>query len=64
MRNQSQTPKSEGYQISFEDLLGGNYNEPQFVKVDDVAPLPPETVLNIEKKRSVEKKKPIAEINN
>jgi hypothetical protein len=41
-------------------LLGGNYNEPQFVKVDDVAPLPPETVLNIEKKTSVEKKKPIA----
>jgi hypothetical protein len=26
--------------------IGGNYNEPQFVKVDDVAPLPPETVLN------------------
>jgi hypothetical protein len=25
-------------------LLGGNYNEPQFVKVDDVA-LPPETVF-------------------
>jgi hypothetical protein len=36
-------------------LLGGNYNEPQFVKVDDVAPLPPETVL-IEKETSVERK--------
>jgi hypothetical protein len=24
-----------------------NYNEPQFVKVDDVAPLPPETVLKL-----------------
>jgi hypothetical protein len=45
MRNQSQAPKA--IQISFEDLLGGNYNEPQFVKVDDVAPLPPETVLKL-----------------
>jgi hypothetical protein len=43
MRNQSQL-KSGAIQISFEDLLGGNYNEPQFVKVDDVA-LPPETVF-------------------
>jgi hypothetical protein len=28
--------KAKAIQISFEDLLGGNYNEPQFVKVDDV----------------------------
>lgn len=53
--------KAEAIQISFEDLLGGNYNEPQFVKVDDAAPLPPETVFEaIEKETSVEKKKPIA----
>jgi hypothetical protein len=39
--------KAKAIQISFEDLLGGNYNEPQFVKVDDVAPLPPETVLKL-----------------
>ncbi|WP_418264247.1 hypothetical protein [Flavobacterium faecale] len=31
--------KAEAIQISFEDLLGGDYNEPQFVKVDDV-PVP------------------------
>jgi hypothetical protein len=38
MRNQSQKlKKTKAIQISFEDLLGGNYNEPQFVKVDDVA---------------------------
>jgi mannitol/fructose-specific phosphotransferase system IIA component len=33
MRNQSQAQKTEAIQISFEDLLGGNYNEPQFVKL-------------------------------
>jgi hypothetical protein len=45
--NQSQKlQKTKAIQISFEDLLGG-YNEPQFVKVDDVAPLPPETVLKL-----------------
>jgi hypothetical protein len=53
--------KSEPIQISFEDLLGADYNEPQFVKVDDIAPLPPETVFEaIEKETSIEKKKPIA----
>jgi hypothetical protein len=41
-------------------LLGGNYNEPQFVKVDDVAPLPPETVLKLIEKRLVLKEKKIA----
>lgn len=40
-----ETPKPAAVQISFADLLGGNYNEPQFVKVDDVAPLPVETVF-------------------
>jgi hypothetical protein len=52
--------KSEAVQISFEDLLGANYNEPQFVKVDDLAPLPPETIFEaIEKKTIIEKKAPI-----
>ena len=37
--------KPAAVQISFEDLLGANYNEPQFVKVDDIAPLPIETVF-------------------
>jgi hypothetical protein len=32
-------------QISFEDLLGGHYSEPDFVKVDEVEALPPETVF-------------------
>lgn len=40
-----EAPKPAAVQISFADLLGGNYNEPQFVKVDDVAPLPVETVF-------------------
>lgn len=52
--------KSEAVQISFEDLLGANYNEPQFVKVDDLAPLPPESIFEaIEKKTIIEKKAPI-----
>jgi hypothetical protein len=46
MRNQSQKLQKRRL-FKFEDLLGGNYNEPQFVKVDDVAPLPPETVLKL-----------------
>lgn len=40
-----EAPKPAAVQISFADLLGGNYNEPQFVKVDDVAPLPVETIF-------------------
>jgi hypothetical protein len=32
-------------QISFADLLGGNYNEPHFVKVDDIEALPPVTAF-------------------
>tara|TARA_R110000868_G_scaffold98748_3_gene271977 strand:+ start:1642 stop:2670 length:1029 start_codon:yes stop_codon:yes gene_type:complete len=59
-------PKPAAVQISFEDLLGANYNEPQFVKVDDITPLPPETVFepipttaSIENKASVEIEKPI-----
>ena len=41
-----ETPKKpEAVQISFEDLLGGNYNDTLFVKVDDVHALPPEIVF-------------------
>ena len=44
--SESETPKkNEAVQISFEDLLGGNYNDTLFVKVDNVEPLPPETVF-------------------
>ena len=45
----------EAVQISFEDLLGLNYGEPQFVKVEDVAPLAPEPIFDpIEEKTEVE----------
>lgn len=48
-------------QISFEDLLGADYSEPKFVKVDDVAPLPPETIFEaLEKEVVVENKTPLA----
>jgi hypothetical protein len=32
--------KAESIQISFEDLLGGKYSEPQFVKVDEIPAIP------------------------
>jgi len=35
------TKKAEAVQISFEDFLGVNYNEPQFVKVDEIKAIPP-----------------------
>ena len=41
-----ETPKQpEAVQISFEDLLGVNYSDTLFVKVDDVPALPPEIVF-------------------
>lgn len=52
-----ETPKqSEAVQISFEDLLGGNYNDTLFVKVDDVPALPPDIVF--EAKETVVEKVP------
>ncbi|MBX9888067.1 MAG: hypothetical protein K2Y30_09060 [Flavobacteriaceae bacterium] len=48
-----ETPKPAAMQISFEDFLGANYNEPQFVKVDDIAPLPAETVFEAVPKEPV-----------
>ncbi|MBE0391761.1 hypothetical protein [Flavobacterium sp. PL002] len=38
--------KEEAVQISFEDLLGANYSEPQFIKVENVAPLAPEPIFD------------------
>ena len=43
----------EKVQISFEDLLGGNYSDTQFVKVDDVPALPPEIVFEAKEKIEV-----------
>jgi hypothetical protein len=37
--------KSQTIQISFEDLLGGPYSEPDFVKVDEIEALPQETLF-------------------
>jgi hypothetical protein len=39
------TKPAETVQISFSDLLGGNYSEPHFVKVDDIEALPPITLF-------------------
>jgi hypothetical protein len=39
--------KNEAVQISFEDLLGGNYNDTQFVRVENVPALPSETVFEV-----------------
>ncbi|RVT78332.1 hypothetical protein EOD40_03595 [Flavobacterium sufflavum] len=46
--------KPEAVQISFEDLLGLSYNEPEFVKVDEVA-APPAKDIVFEKIEEVEK---------
>jgi hypothetical protein len=44
--SEMEIPKqAETVQISFADLLGGNYNEPHFVKVDDIEALPPVTLF-------------------
>jgi hypothetical protein len=52
-----EAPKqAEAVQISFSDLLGGNYSEPHFVKVDDIEALPPVTVFEaVNKNPSTEK---------
>jgi hypothetical protein len=57
-----ETPKrAQTMQISFEDLLGGHYSEPDFVKVDDVKALPPEVVFEaVEKKEAKKTPPPIA----
>jgi hypothetical protein len=51
-----ETPKQTAtMQISFEDLLGGHYSEPDFVKVDEIEALPPETVFEAIEKQEVKK---------
>jgi hypothetical protein len=54
-----ETPKhAQTMQISFEDLLGGHYSEPDFVKVDEVEALPPETVFEAVEKTENKKTPP------
>lgn len=43
-KQQEEVKKPETVQISFEDLLGLSYNEPEFVKLDEV-PAPPKQVV-------------------
>ncbi|RKS99235.1 hypothetical protein [Flavobacterium sp. 123] len=51
--------KPEVVQISFEDLLGGNYDEAQFVKVHPVENIPTAIAIDFEEKELI----PIPEIN-
>jgi hypothetical protein len=44
-RTELKLKKITNHQISFEDLLGGPYSEPDFVKVDEIEALPPETLF-------------------
>lgn len=44
-QEEEEVKKPETVQISFEDLLGLNYNEPEFVKVDDVVAPPAENIV-------------------
>jgi hypothetical protein len=39
----------------FEDLLGGPYSEPDFVKVDEIEALPPETLFEAVENRGQKK---------
>lgn len=48
--------KAEAVQISFEDLLGHDYNEPQFVKVDDVPATPKQPIFEAVEKTSIDDK--------
>lgn len=57
-----EAPKQpEAVQISFEDLLGGNYNDTLFVKVDDVPALPPEIVFEAKETVTEKTLEPIVE---
>jgi hypothetical protein len=51
---ETESPKPAAVQISFEDFLGANYNEPQFVKVDDINPIPAETIFEAIPNESVD----------
>jgi hypothetical protein len=53
-----ETPKkNEAVQISFEDLLGGNYNDTQFVKVQQIENIP--TTIVIETPKEIDSKEEI-----
>ena len=54
---QEMPKKKEPVQISFEDLLGGNYHDTQFVKVQEIKDTPKETVINLPKEIIVEEEK-------
>ena len=57
-----ETPKkTEAVQISFEDLLGGNYNETLFVKVQQIENTPAATVVETPAVIESEEKKPVNE---
>jgi hypothetical protein len=48
--------KNEAVQISFEDLLGGNYNDTQFVKVQQIENIPTTIVIETPKEIDPEEK--------
>ncbi len=54
---QEMPKKKEPVQISFEDLLGGNYHDTQFVKVQEIKDTPKEAVINPPKEIIVEEGK-------
>lgn len=49
--------KIEPVQISFEDLLGGNYHDPQFVKVQQIENIPTAVVIETPKEIVAEEEK-------
>ena len=54
---QEMPKKKEPVQISFEDLLGGNYHDTQFVKVQEIKDTPKEAIINPPKEIIVEEGK-------
>ncbi|MBG6111813.1 hypothetical protein IWX84_002701 [Flavobacterium sp. CG_9.10] len=50
--------KNEAIQISFEDLLGGNYHDTQFVKVQQIENIPTAVVIETPTEVESEEKKP------
>ena len=55
--------KKEPVQISFEDLLGGNYHDTQFVKVQEIADTPEATVIETAKEISTPEQKIVLDKN-
>jgi hypothetical protein len=51
---ETETPKKqEAVQISFEDLLGGNYSDAQFVKVHSLENIPTAIAIDLEEKELI-----------